>query len=353
MTELQEPIFINGSHGEGGSALLRTAIAVSTLTSQPVRIHDVRGAMRKPGLTAEDLTTVYAFADCCDADLDGAEIQSSELKFRPGGESGALNGVYDVQSHEKGRIPGNALVVLASLLPVIARSTSYSRVTVHGETHGENTICFDAFQRLTLSAHRALGMYGFSELKAAGFGYAGRGEVTLEVEPSALNPVMWESRGSLVACTVDIATSGLRDGAGEEAELIVKKALTEDLTEAEFCHSALESQTKGACITIAAEFERGLGGGSASLKGQETIATVAARAVDRFRSWYRTDATVDAFLADQMLVAASQADGSTVFTTPNITRRLKTMAWVIKQFIPLQITIFGREGEAGKVSIER
>ena len=90
MTELAEPIFINGSHGEGGSALLRTAIAVSTLTSQPVRIHDVRGAMRKPGLTAEDLTTVHAFADCCGADLEGAEIQSSELKFRPGGGIGAI-----------------------------------------------------------------------------------------------------------------------------------------------------------------------------------------------------------------------------------------------------------------------
>ena len=333
--------------------MLRTAIAVSTLTNQPVRIHDVRGAMRKPGLTAEDLTTVYAFADCCDAELDGAEIQSSEVKFRPRAGIGAIRGEYDVQSHEKGRIPGNALVVLASLMPVIARAASYSRVTVHGETHGENTICFDAFQRLTLSAHRALGVYGFSELKAAGFGYAGRGEVTLEVEPSVLNPVMWESRGSLVACTVDIATSGLRDGAAEEAESALRIALNEDQIDPEFCVSAIESQTTGACITIAAEFERGIGGGSAAMRGQETMATVASRAVERFRSWYRTDATVDAFLADQMLVAASQAEGSTVFTTPNVTRRLKTMAWVIKQFIPLQITIYGREGEAGKVSIER
>ncbi len=31
----------------------------------------------------------------------------------------------------------------------------------------------------------------------------------------------------------------------------------------------------------------------------------------------------------------------------------KTMAFVIKQFLPIKITIIGREGEAGTVTVER
>ncbi|MCH7945038.1 MAG: hypothetical protein IIC73_03365, partial [Armatimonadetes bacterium] len=48
-----DPVVLNGAHGEGGGALLRTAVAMASLTQQPLRLHNVRGSLRKPGVTSE------------------------------------------------------------------------------------------------------------------------------------------------------------------------------------------------------------------------------------------------------------------------------------------------------------
>lgn len=77
------------------------------------------------------------------------------------------------------------------------------------------------------------------------------------------------------------------------------------------------------------------------------------QAVRNFDEWFSTEATVDSFLADQMLPIAALAEDRTVLTTPRITRRLVTMAWVIKQFVPVHITVKGDEGYSGTVTVER
>ena len=77
------------------------------------------------------------------------------------------------------------------------------------------------------------------------------------------------------------------------------------------------------------------------------------QAVRNFDEWFSTEATVDLFLADQLLPIAALAEGRTVYTTPKVTRRLVTMAWVIKQFMPVHITIKGGEGYPGTVTVER
>ena len=115
----------------------------------------------------------------------------------------------------------------------------------------------------------------------------------------------------------------------------------------------MTSKTRGATVTVWAEFENGFGGGTAALKREGTIEEAAEGAFHRFFEWFSGDATVDAFLADQLLLVALQAEGRTVFKTPVETRRLLTMAWVVRQFMPIHITVLGREGEPGTVTIER
>lgn len=83
------------------------------------------------------------------------------------------------------------------------------------------------------------------------------------------------------------------------------------------------------------------------------IETVVEHAIDAFLPWFKSEATVDPFLADQILLPAAIAESPTTYTTSRVTQRLITMAWVIKQFLPIHITVFGRDGEPGKVTISR
>lgn len=353
MVDEHSPVTINGAYGEGGSALLRTALAVSGLTSQPVRVHSIRGATRKPGLTSEDLTYLHAMELLCDATVEGADLDSESLTFVPRRPPRGLSHLFDIAGFEKGVVPGNALTVLQGLLPVLARSGVVSKVVVQGETYNSNALTYDAFELATLSAHRHQGLFAVAQQSVAGFGFGSRGEVSLEVEPSVLEGIDWSERGELVAALVIVSTAMVREDVGQRG---VAKA-TELMAALEIDVAgeavALRSRTPGACVTFVLEFERGIGSAVAIGQRGVRIEDVVQQAFDRMEAWYRTDATVDPYLGDQLLLAACMAEGPTTYRTSAITPRLQTMAWVIKRLMPVHITVLGRTGEAGVVSIDR
>ena len=53
---------LDGTHGEGGGQILRSALTLSLLTGTPFVMHDVRGGRRKPGLLRQHLCAVQAAA---------------------------------------------------------------------------------------------------------------------------------------------------------------------------------------------------------------------------------------------------------------------------------------------------
>ncbi len=77
-------ITIDGSKGEGGGQILRTALALSLLTGASFSIEKIRAGRSKPGLMRQHLACVRAAATIGDAEVDGAEIGARMLTFRPG-----------------------------------------------------------------------------------------------------------------------------------------------------------------------------------------------------------------------------------------------------------------------------
>ena len=51
-------LVIDGSHGEGGGQILRTALTLSSLTGKAIRIDNIRAHRARPGLAAQHLTAV-------------------------------------------------------------------------------------------------------------------------------------------------------------------------------------------------------------------------------------------------------------------------------------------------------
>ncbi|MBS1707386.1 MAG: hypothetical protein JSS65_01550 [Armatimonadetes bacterium] len=353
MRQAVEPIVLNGSHGEGGGALLRTALTMAAMTQQATRVHNIRGALRRKGLNAEDLTFLQAVARICDAEVEGDDLDSEAVVFRPKRPVKALTGRFDVHSHMQGRVPGSSLIVLSSLLPILARSGAYSQITVFGETHNNNTLGFDAFARSSVAALRRMGLYAFPALVSTGFGMGGRGEVYCDVEPSALNGVDWRLRGPLVACGAEITVSEMAPEATERAKASLEQLFTSTDLKPDVEVTVVQGRESGLSVTVWAEHETGFGSGSAVLQRGLTVPQTALRAWQAFQDWHSSTASVDAFLADQLLLPAVFADGKTVLSTPNVTRRLITMAWTVKQFLPIKVTIVGREGEPGTLTVER
>src|SRR5262249_33734554 len=76
------PITIDGSPGEGGGQVLRTALSLSLLTGRPFRMIKVRANREKPGLRPQHLMAVEA-ASALGGEAEGAVVGARELRFRP------------------------------------------------------------------------------------------------------------------------------------------------------------------------------------------------------------------------------------------------------------------------------
>ena len=116
-------IHIDGSQGEAGGQIIRTALALSAITQKPFQIKKIRAKRPQPGLKEQHLQTVNALAQLCNAEVTGNELHSQELTFIPHGlKSGAL--------HIKINTAGSVGLVLQSLL--IATVKTDLEITIEG-----------------------------------------------------------------------------------------------------------------------------------------------------------------------------------------------------------------------------
>ena len=88
-------ITIDGSYGEGGGQILRTALALSLVTGKPFSIRNIRAGRKKPGLMRQHLTAVNAAAEIGLAAIEGNSIGSKAFTFAPEKEKEYLDCLVD------------------------------------------------------------------------------------------------------------------------------------------------------------------------------------------------------------------------------------------------------------------
>ena len=245
----------------------------------------------------------------------------------------------------------NALIVLATVLPVLARSGGFCEVETEGETFGPNTLTFDYLNQVGLPALRKMGIYCWLDQLVAGFGRENYGKVSMEVEPSQIEGIEWLDRGRMVGCHAMITTSELPTHVYARGKQHLENLSHYAGVPIRINHAEVKGSSPGAAVTLWAEFERGMGGvvqmGSRGLR-IETVAQAAFEGISEFLS---SDATVDNHLCDLILAPAVFANGPTTFKVHRLTKRLLTIVWVVKQFLPIHLTVLGEEGQPGTIKI--
>src|SRR5262249_29857899 len=121
-------ISIDGSMGEGGGQVLRTALSLSLITGTPFRIENIRAGRNKPGLLRQHLTAVKAAATIGQAEVEGAELAALQLTFHP----------HTVRAGEytfSVGTAGSAGLVLQTILPPLLTAAGPSTVVLEGGTH--------------------------------------------------------------------------------------------------------------------------------------------------------------------------------------------------------------------------
>ncbi len=336
-------LVLDGSYGEGGGQIVRSALALAALTRRTVRLENIRAGRPKPGLRPQHLTAVRALAEITGATISGADLGSSTLTFSP---QGIFPGTYRFDVAQQTGSAGAVTLLAQTLLPLLALASQPSSLVLLGGTHVPWSPPFHYLAWVFLPAVQQMGLAGTAEIRRWGFYPRGGGEIHLRLTPvSQLQGVDWTTPPAPTAFQGLSAAANLPEHVIRRQSQSLREHLPWPLTIRE---EKAPSPGPGSFV-----FLWGPQAGFSSLGAKGKPAEqVALEAVQAFQGFRRTAAGVDRHLADQILLYAALAAGPTTLSTEAITLHLLTNIWVIRQFLDVSIEVKGDLQQPGTIRIQ-
>jgi RNA 3'-terminal phosphate cyclase (ATP) len=339
---MRDQVVIDGSIGEGGGQILRSALALSLVTGRPFRIDGIRAGRQKPGLLRQHLTAVRAAATIGGATVTGDELGSTVLTFAPRAVRGG-DYSFNVGS------AGSTTLVLQTVLPALLVAPAASRLTIEGGTHNPAAPPFDFLATTFAPQVRQMGAGFEIALEAHGFHPAGGGRLLAAIEPvTQLRPLTLLERGPVTVRARALLASLPEQIARRELGIVQRRLGLERGQ----CRSEQVPASPGpgnvVFIEIASEqiTEVITGFGRKSVPSEE----VAGGACEEASAYIAAGVPVGAHLADQLLLPMALAGGG-AFRTLAPTPHTVTNADVIGRFLDVPIRFEADGGAAYRCTV--
>ncbi|NQU26111.1 MAG: RNA 3'-terminal phosphate cyclase [Candidatus Nealsonbacteria bacterium] len=326
---MTDTLTIDGSFGEGGGQIIRSALGLSLVTGRAFAIDKIRAGRKKPGLMRQHLTAVLAAAEIGRAEVEGAEIGSRRLAFWPGE---VVPGDYRFSVGTA----GSTTLVLQTVLPALLIADGPSNLTLEGGTHNPFAPPLDFLARSYLPLVERMGPTVTATLERPGFYPAGGGRFDVQVRPAgSLGPLTLNERGEITAKRVRAMVANLPRHIAEcECRTIAKKT---GWDEACFCVDEVRSAGPGNVVMIELESQHVTevftGFGKIGVKAEH----VASGTLNAARRYIKAGAPVGEYLADQimlpMAIGAWQGTGGGEFHTFGLSMHAKTHLEIIERFL--------------------
>lgn len=306
---------IDGSFGEGGGQIIRTAITLSCIMNQPVLIENIRKNRKNPGLKPQHLTALKILKKICNANIDQLKIGDTSLKFIP-------SNVQSLNLKEDVGTAGSISLIIQVLIPIIAVCKKTLKLTIIGGTDVLWSPTMDYTQVVLKDAYARMGICFSIKIIKRGYYPKGGGIIELEVMPSEkINSVILNKRkikNVKLRCTfsklpIELINKQVND---IEKKLIengftVKKQVIEE--------TAVDS---GASLMIDSI-------DNDSIIGLDSLFNKKSKKFDLdLEKFIQNRHSVDEHLADMLVLPASLANGMTVFQVDNISKHLETNLFV-------------------------
>ena len=188
-------IEIDGSYGEGGGQIVRSALSLSCLFRKPFRIFNIRKGRGKPGLMPQHLTCVRAAQLISGAEVKGEHAGSTELLFSPKEVKGGYFS-FDIGT------AGSTSLVFQTLIPALAFSQQKTILTLKGGTHVPFSPSFHYLSGIFIHFLEQLGIRVQIAIESYGFYPKGGGIVRADIfPPKNIKPLRIIERGSILRLT--------------------------------------------------------------------------------------------------------------------------------------------------------
>jgi RNA 3'-phosphate cyclase len=344
-------IEIDGSSGEGGGQILRTAVALASVLESDVTVTNVRAGRSNPGLQAQHLAGVRAASEICKGEMMGATVGSSRLEYKPGKPRGGKYS-FDVGT------AGSVTLVLQTLMPIIAFAQGDVELHLIGGTDVKWSPPIDYLRHVTL---QVLGWMGYTgSVKVGKRGYYPRGGGEVWFSSSGLEGFAALERTSPGRAR-DIELFGFSTGLPNHVTERMIVAAKQVLSEAGLMSPkvSLESSkpeqgpSAGCGLVLRARTDQGalIGADGLGERGKPAEA-VGREAGEALVEELRTGMFLDRHMGDMIVPYMALAEGVSKVSVSQLTQHTLTNIMVAESLAGVRFEVQGRRGEPGTIKVK-
>jgi RNA 3'-terminal phosphate cyclase (ATP) len=325
-------IHVDGSQKSGSGTIVRYAVGLAALLGEELRLTNIRARRRKPGLRHQHLKAIQAVANLCGGVLEGDRVGSGEIAFSPRRDIGGGFFEWDIGT------AGSTAMLALTILPAACFASEPVTCRISGGLFQDFAPSAYHIQHALLPTLRRMGLGARLKILRPGYVPKGGGIIEVEVIPigGKLIPVELPEQGNVTRVEGIALSSHLKDRKVSER----MAAECQRVLHSGGLSASIESiadttaPQAGAALALFAYTNSGsiIGAdraGAPSRTSEEIGRYVAQSLMEDLTS----GATVDRFLADQLIFLAALAQGTSRYRIPRLTEHVDTNLWLVESIL--------------------
>jgi len=321
----------------GGGSVLRIGIGLAAALKKSVRIYNIRKSRPKPGLKAQHLAGLLAVAELCDAEVEGAQLGSQEVLFKPGR-------IKKDRLELKIETAGSVGLVLQTLQLACLAAEHPVRVKIDGGgTFGKWAPPLPYFELVNFSILKRFGYRAEVRVDREGFYPKGGARVAAVFHPPKITGSLdLGERGRLLRIRgISLASHHLKRAEVAERQAAAARELLQRYhAKVEFKTKYADTRSPGSGIVLAAIHEKTIIGGDALGERGKRAEEVGREAAQNLIEDIKTGATLDRYMSDQLIPFLGLFGGR--FRAPRLTEHLKTNIELVKLLLGKELEVSDR-----------
>jgi RNA 3'-terminal phosphate cyclase (ATP) len=339
-------LIIDGSTGEGGGQILRSALTISTIVKKPVKIINIRTKRNNPGLRHQHVTTIKLLSKLFNINIENVRLGAEWINIIFDKKDIEINkDILNIDIGTAGSIP----LLLQTLIPTIAISQQNIVIQLTGGTDVKYSPTIDYIKYVIKDIFSKIGIFFNINVIKRGFYPNGKGIVNINIQKAntlkpidfcnfkEINPNILSIVGNLPKHITDRQISGALSN-------LEKNGIKCD----KYKSSIENSAGPGSSILIYSSSESGIYLGADSV-GEKNIRaeTVGYNASKRFIEDYKFQACIDSHLADMLVLPLSFVKEKSRYKISKISEHLLTNLEIIKKTNKMEYKIDKTVGNNG------
>ena len=347
MTVSPRLVRIDGSQGEGGGQILRTAISLSAITGKPVEVINIRANRVNPGLRPQHIAGIKIIAELFHGKFENLKVGAEWIRFSPSDrfEGGSVK----IDIGTAGSIP----LTLMTVVPAVSLSDNCLQIEITGGTDVKASPTIDYIKYVVAKSYLSIGLKFSVDVLKRGYYPNGGGIVQSTINPCRRpDTIEFLASRHIEPKIISVCSQLPVHVAKRQVSSALVALEKKDIRCSNYTASIESANSPGSSILVYCASDQGMyiGGDSIGELGKRAE-SVGLEAAERFFESILAQATIDPFLADMLIVPLALSKGRSRYRIARVTPHLLTNLGVVSDIIGCKYNIHN-QGENNIVMIE-